>query len=288
MADRSLRASVTLVDLRAATTRVVPVAEVDYVLLAVSATMDTSGRYRYMTDVAVVTEHIALSPSKALTDGSGADDAISISALKLLVDGFAMNDGSEVGDGSVYSLNKGISNITFTAEALAHSLTKLRQDQFVLLDSAAKALSRPLASSLGTDDTVVTAAAKGLSDSAEMQDALTTLLLFLREFADTVSSGDTATLALSLPKAEQAGIADKAILEPLKVLTEAPELADSLTSVFSGSFMHYANTDDARSLLFTSSRVESTTMTDVGVVSVQDYCTLGYFAEDYVGISQAF
>lgn len=288
MADQSLRASVTLVDLQATTTRVVPVAELDYVLLVVSASMDTSGRYRYMTDVAVVAEGLTFSTSKALVDAGTPVDAISLEALKVLADGFAMNDGSDIGDGSVYSFTKGISNVAFPEDALAQSLAKLSQDQFELIDNAAKVLSRPLVDSTGTTDDNTVAALKGLSDSAELQDAIATLLLFIRNFSDSAPVDDAAALAVSLPKADQSEVSDTYVLEAQKLFADEASAADNFASIFETAFSDSTEPDDVRTLFFTASRVESTTMTDAGVVSIQDYCALGYFAEDYVGLSQAF
>jgi hypothetical protein len=55
----------------------------------------------------------ALAPRQ---DGVSLSDVYFIAYQKHLADGFAMNDGSEAVDGSVYSFSKGISNVAFVGD----------------------------------------------------------------------------------------------------------------------------------------------------------------------------
>lgn len=280
-----IRASISL---RAGTTYVVPVAAVDYVDLAVSAELDTSGRFRIIFETAAVVDGTAFVLSRPLADTTSAGDAVSVAALKNLADGFAMNDGSEAVDGSVYSFAKGISNVAFANDATTTAALKLLQDTQALQDLVAKDLSRPIADVFDMADDETVSALKGLSDSIEMQDSLTTLLLFLRNFADDVAVADADARVYSLPKTEQVAVADDDFIDWAKSLAHSVTPEDASVFLAEKPFSESLVAAEAKALLFAAARVESVTVPDVGLLSVQDYCDLSYFAEDYVGISQIF
>jgi hypothetical protein len=280
-----IRASISL---HADTTYVVPVAAVDYVDLAVSAELDASGRFRIIFETVAVVDGTAFVLSRPLADTTSAGDAVSVAALKNLADGFAMNDGSEAVDGSTYSFAKGISNVAFANDATATAALKLLQDTQALQDLVAKDLSRPIADVFDMADDETVSALKGLSDSIEMQDSLATLLLFLRNFADDVAVADADARVYSLPKTEQVAVADNDFIDWAKSLAHSVTPADVSVFLAEKPFSESLTAAEAKALSFTAARVESVTVTDVGIVSIQDYCDLGYFAEDYVGVSQSF
>ena len=278
------RASISL---RAGVTYVVPVAAVDYIDLVASAELDTSGRYRYIQEVLAVVDGTAFVLSRPLADTTSTGDAVSVAALKNLADGFAMNDGSEAVDGSVYSFAKGISNVAFANDATTTAALKLLQDTQVMQDLVAKGLSRPIADVFDMADDETVSALKGLSDSIEMQDSVATLLLFLRNFADDVAVADTDIREYSLPKTEQVAVADNDFIDWAKSLAHNVTPADVSVFLAEKPFSEALTAGEAKTLLFATARVESVTVPDVGLLSVQDYCDLSYFAEDYVGFSQS-
>jgi hypothetical protein len=284
-----------LVSLRVSTTRVVPLAEIDYVLMTVGARLDTTGLFRFIQDVVAVADGTAYSLTKPLSDAVTPPDAISVSALKALADGFAMNDGSEAVDGSTYSFSKGISNVTFTSDATTTTALKLLQDTQTLQDLVAKTPNKALADVFDLTDDETVAALKGLSDSVTMQDTIATLLLFIRDFSDSVSVPDLrATLFTPATKAEQIFVADTDNIDYQKniadgfAMNDGSEAVDGSTYSFHKGISNVAFVGDVRSLIFAASRVESVAVADAGLLSVQDYCDLSYFAEDYVGLSQSF
>jgi hypothetical protein len=162
------------------------------------------------------------------------------------------------------------------------------QEVVAVVDGTAFVLYRSTADLVGMVDTKTISTLKNLSNSVELQDSLITLLLILRTFADNVALVDTDNRLYSLPKTEQVAIADNDFIDWAKSLAHSvtPEdvSAVSAEKPFSESFA----ATDAKALIFAAARVESATVTDVGIVSIQDYCDLGYFAEDYVGLSQSF
>jgi hypothetical protein len=283
-----------LVSLRVSTTRVVPLAEIDYVLMTVGARLDTTGLFRFIQDVVAVADGTAYSLTKPLSDEVTPPDAISVSALKALADGFAMNDGSEAVDGSTYSFSKGISNVTFTSDATTTTALKLLQDTQTLQDLVAKTPNKALADVFDLTDDETVAALKGLSDSVTMQDTIATLLIFIRNFSDTISVTDVDSRVFTLPKTEQIFVADTDNIDYQKniadgfAMNDGSEAVDGSTYSFHKGISNVAFVGDVRSLIFAASRVESVAVADAGLLSVQDYCDLSYFAEDYVGLSQSF
>lgn len=267
----------------------IPISTVAYIDLALGVVLDDTGRFKFIPDTVSLADSTAFAVTKSLVDAPAAIDATFVSALKVLADGFAMNDGSEAVDGSVYSFSKGIQNVAFTNDAVAASLAKLNQDQIALLDNAAKVLSRPVADSFGTADSETVAALKGLSDSAELQDVVAVLLVAIREFNDAVGSSDADSKVFTpAVKVEQVAVADNDTFVVQKPFTEGLTAQDASAYTLTTGFLDAAAVADNDSLVFTASRVESVSAADVGLLSVQDYCALDYFAEDYVGFSQAF
>lgn len=280
---------VVVTGLSATPSAATPAADVAYILLVSSALLDTSGRYKYSSEIIVVVDKPKFVLTKPLTESTTLVDSAFVSAIKALADGFAMNDGSEAVDGAVYSFAKGISNVAFTSDAVAHSLSRLRQDQIALLDNAAKVLARPVTDTVGVVDDQTVSAIKGLADSAAFADSVATLLLYIRDFDDSASIAEAASLVFTpSQKADAVNVADASMVSFEKPAVEALSVADASAYAFSAAHLEFLGVADGNTLNFSLSRVESTSVTDVGIVSVQDYTVLGYFAEDYVGISQAF
>jgi hypothetical protein len=288
----SYRASVSIT---ADTEFSVSLASVDYVYLNVGVVLDTTGRFKYIQDIAAIVDGTAFALSKPLSDAVTPPDAISVSALKALADGFAMNDGSEAVDGATYSFTKGIQNVTFVDDATTTATLKALQDTQSVQELISKTLSRPLTDLFDLTDDETVAALKGLSDSVTMEDTLATLLLFIRDFDDTVSVDDLrATVFTPAVKVEQISVADVDTISYQKNLFDSVEEEDgadilsALQHAIAKSFGNQVFATEARSLIFTTSRVESVSAADAGLVSAQDYCDPTYFAEAYVGVSQSF
>jgi hypothetical protein len=265
-----------------------PAAQIDYIDLAVGAILDTSGRFKFIPDSVLLLDAAKFDLAKALVDAYTTLDSTSVAALKFLADGFAMNDGSEAVDGSTYSFAKGISNVTFVSDATATAALKLLQDNQTLQDLAAKVADKSLVDDFSLTDDETVSALKGLSDSVMLEDTLATLLLFLRNFADDVTVADADARVYSLPKIEQVAVADNDFIDWTKSLAHNVTPADVSVFLAEKPFSESLVASEAKTLSFSAARVESVTVPDVGLLSVQDYCDLSYFAEDYVGFSQSF
>ena len=217
MADKSLRASVTLVDLRATTTRVVPVAEVDYVLLAVSASMDASGRYRYLTDVFAVSDNISFSLSKNFAD-------------------------------------------TFDT----------------------------------TDTPPVFGVTKGLADSVSFTEVFSAILVFLREFTDTQVFTDAPAWSMAKPIADTVAFTESKAFTLTRsfsdgfAMNDSFDMGDGAVFTVAKSINNVVFLNDVFSQIISKTEADSVTMSDSGLGSMQSYCDITYFAEDYVGFSFSF
>jgi hypothetical protein len=273
----------------------VPVASVEYVELAVSAFLDTTGKYKVLLDLTVMADGLVFDTTKPLADLITPPDAISVAALKTLADGFAMNDGSEAVDGSVYSFAKGISNVVSAPDAAAVSAAKSLTDTIASVDLVAKSLSRPVADVFDLADAETVSALKGLSDSFSPTDSVATLLLFIRNFSNSASVADTQAILFALAnRTETIYVADEDVIGYQKNLADGfamnddSEAVDGSVYVFAKGISNVAFVAEESSFSFATSRVESTTAVDAGVVSVQNYCDLTYFLEDYVGTSRVF
>ena len=212
-----LRASVTLVDLQASVTCVVPVNAVDYVLLAVSAAMDTSGRYRYISDA------------------------------------FTVVDG------------------------MSYSLTKTLSDSFETTDAAP-----------------VLSVTKPFADSVSFTELFSAMLIFLRNFTDTQVFTDTTAWALDKALADSVALTDTHSFTLTRsfadgfAMNDSFDMGDGAVYTFTKSINNVFFVTDTFSPIITKSLADTVTVTDSGLGSMQSYCDITYFAEDYVGISFTF
>lgn len=218
-------ASVTSVKLRAGVASVVPVvglssvypvSDVAYILMVVGAYLDTTGRYKYTTDIFSVADAASLNTSK-------------------------------------------------TADA----------DAFALADDT----------TFGT--------IKGLSDTASLSDSVVTVLIFIRDFADTTSPTDAKTLLISPAYSDAVVPSDAATRSFSKTLTDSFALNDlSDAAGPDWSFSDYTNNvvsaTDTSVVSSDKGFSDSLSSSDSGTVISQGYCDITYFAEDYVGESRTF
>jgi hypothetical protein len=216
VASVKLRASVSTVVPVVGLTRVYPVSEVAYILLAVSAYLDTTGRFKYTTDVFSAVDTTAISTSKI-------------------------------------------------ADA----------DSFGLTDGKALNTSKPLA------------------DTATMGDTVITVLIFIRDFADTATPTDAKTLLISPAYSDTFTTSETVARSISKALSDSFALNDlSDAAGPEWSFSDYTNnvvsTSDSSVVSNDKGLSDSLSSSDSGTLRSQGYCDFTYFAEDYVGESRTF
>jgi hypothetical protein len=186
-------------------------------------------------------------------------------------------------------------DLVVSAELDASGRFRIIFDTYAVVDGFSFVTSKPAADTIGFSDTNSQNTTKALTDDFELQDSVATLLVFLRTLDDSAETADANTAVFQAGiKAETIGTADtrsaayaKAISDGVAMNDES-EAVDGSVHEFSKGVSNVVFTADADSLIFTTSRVESTSVADAGLLSMQSYCDLSYFAEDYVGVSQIF
>jgi hypothetical protein len=141
-------------------------------------------------------------------------DVVSRAVNKLLADAFALNDGTDVGDGSTYSFQKFINNVTSVGDARFFAIAKTLTDQ------------------LGVADDVAIEAAKSLADAFNMSSA--TFTSFSKALADTLTAADVAAVASTKLLSDTAGTADLAVRSTTKAVADSFGFSESGSVISQG------------------------------------------------------
>ncbi len=141
-------------------------------------------------------------------------DVVSQAVNKLLADAFALNDGTDVGDGSTYSFQKFINNVTSVGDARFFAIAKTLTDQ------------------LGVADDVAIEAAKSLADAFSASSA--TFTSFSKALADTLTAADVAAVASTKTFSDTAGTADSAVRSTTKAVADSFGFTESGSVISQG------------------------------------------------------
>ena len=191
VASVKLRASVSTVIPIVGLTRIYPVSEVAYILLAVSAYLDTTGQFKYLTDLFSVTDTTSFSTSKIAdvdtfttvddttrSTGKGLSDSATIgdSVLTVLIFIRDFTDTASPTDAKTLLVSPAYSDTFTTSETVARSLSKTLTDSFALNDLSDAAgptwsFSDFTNNVVSTSDSTTVTNTKGLSDSLSSSDS---------------------------------------------------------------------------------------------------------------------
>lgn len=212
-----IRAGVVVVDPVTSVTYVAPVVGVSYIDISLSAALDTTGRFMFVPDVAVMVDGARFSLAKLLADAALPQDA------------------------TRYELEKAVPG-----------------DSVAILESFAKTFTyiRGAADTLSLADTRILAVDKALGEAPVVLDA------------------DTFALAKRLSD----GVA----------MNDALDAGDGAVFSFAKGVSNVTIVGDATSKQIGKARADTAAVVDAGVLTMQDYCDITYFAEDYVGESRVF
>jgi hypothetical protein len=133
----------------------------------------------------------------------------------------------------------------------------------------------------------------GKSESVSLSDILSTLLVFIRLFEETISLSDAAAKSINKVSSDSLAAGDSLAFTFTKSLSDSFALNDlSDVNGTTISFSDFTNNVVSSSdlLLFLNSKVIQDTLSpsDSGYLFSQGYCDLTYFAEDYVGDYRTF
>ena len=210
----------------AVVTAVVPVSRLSHISLSLNATLDTSGRFKYLTELAIVMDSIAKEFSKPASDTANLVDA------------------------SVLDFSKPASDSVELTETFTKLLTYIRSfaDEYGLTDAQQLEVAKALQDSFDAVDFQSRVVEKSLNDGVAMNDLADLVdgitfqavksvmnMVFtgdVQQFAVSKSLNDTAqivenvALSATLPRSDSVAASDAVSVEGGKTLFESQSLSD--------------------------------------------------------------
>jgi uncharacterized protein YlxP (DUF503 family) len=283
-----LVATVQVISPTAGVSYALPVAQVGYILMVVEAELDASGRYKIVVDSVVATDGVRYQFSKALNDASDMVDATSLAVAKLLQDSTVAQDEF----GRVVQYRRAYQDATTLLDQQSLSTSKPVTDSFV---STAKAMLTPVLGkfdSTGFSDAQTRAVGKGLNDAVQWAEALARQMALAKQ--DGFAPVDRTVLSNSKPVNDTQTTTDYKNWQFSKSLQDAFGVND--TAVIGDGVAFTANKfvanvvtpSDRYTSALTKALTDAATATDSGLLVLQSYSDLSYFAADYVGASRSF
>lgn len=246
-----------------------------------------------ISDTSIASDKWKFGLSKVATPDtlSPADDITSLAFDKALSDYAVMEDDIDID----YWLEKLLGDSQSIADALAYSFTKsLTIDEVIEIDAVSLHTSKALEDSFGPPvETVALDFTKALADVVTMSDVANAYKLFIRVFEDDLTVPDTDFWEFVSGVTEETAAASDVYAHVLtKNLFESTVLIDNMDGDIQYAFVKLVGelltSSDAKVIDFAANKSDNVASSDSGVLSMQDYCDITYFLEDYVGISRTF
>lgn len=241
-------------------------------------------------DIVTPTDLVALTTTKALADTTnGFVDVATRSFTKVNPDSVTMTDDIDID----FFLQKILSENQPLTDAKAYQLVKAFFDSLSPADAAQLTTVKNLADIVNIPaDSVAYAINKSLQETTTFSDFITTTLIFIRTFSDTLNSSDDPDVLPQLAKVETLVSLDVETLSVDKNLSETLNLLDNMDGDIEYVFVKLVSellvASDAQAVDFASNKSDNAVLSSSGILSMQDYCDITYFLEDYVGTSRTF
>jgi hypothetical protein len=161
-------------------------------------------------------------------------------------------------------------------------------------DAVTLATTKVLADTLGVPvDSITYAAQKAIADSVTLSDAVQVFKVYIRNFTDVLNAPDAAVLDIyPSPKQDLATVSDSDALDITKNLSESIGLQDMMDGNIQYLLIKVLNealaVSDTQTVVFATNKSDNAVLSSSGVLSMQDYCDITYFLEDYVGQTRTF
>lgn len=191
-------------------------------------------------------------------------------------------------------IDKYFKDIQVIAEAKAVAYQKgVISDSITELDLQAFHLTKAFADTINTPlDKTVRLVHKALADSISFTDHATANKLFEREFSDSILAPDFSFWDLYEPKTDAATVSEDSTFSVDKVVSENLTLIDGMDGDLDFAFVKVVSElvapSDAKTVDFMLAKADNVLSSSSGILSMQDYCDITYFLEDYVGVSRTF
>lgn len=169
-------------------------------------------------------------------------------------------------------------------------LFNFNADSFVVVDTAALGVSKAAdADSFYLEDATARSTTKATSDSVAMSDSIVAVLIFIRDLTETISLADALAKSFTpAARVETVSAADTKTLAVSSTKADSLSITDLQAIAYSAAYSDTISPEDAATILASKRFSETTAVSDSGVVTIQDYCDITYFAADYVGTAQPF
>jgi len=100
--------------------------------------------------------------------------------------------------------------------------------EFVMLETTAFTYIKSLSDTIGLSEAVSVTTGKVLADNITLGETISVLMLFVRDFTDSLGITDSASLSNEIVKVDGLGFVDQVILESIKGLSSPISISDSL------------------------------------------------------------
>jgi hypothetical protein len=192
-----IRASVSVMFADASVSAVTPAVDVSYILLNTSAFLDTTGQFKYVPEIVVVSDVVALAVAKQFADT--VDATTTVDDLTLQV---------------VKGLNDSVSftEVFSAVRVFVRDLT----DSVAPADRPYKTTSKPFADTYSISDVSLQALTKRIFDGVAMNDSFDatdgSLFVFAKGVSNIVFAVDTKVFSHNKPFGDMIGASDEGLL----------------------------------------------------------------------------
>lgn len=285
--------SVSAVKLRAGVAAIHPVtsvqytiaaADTSYILLTASAALDTTGRYKYLTELVLMSDGVAWTLAKGAQDAVTVDDTSSLVFGKSLADSVALADVIQ----TVLIFLRDVADTTTLSDSQLLSVAKALTDAAATSDTATLAFSSSQADAIALVEATAISLAKTFADTFSVSDE--TAFALDRTVQDVVAAADDVALLVGKAFDDAQAVLDALTLDSAKALTDGVGLNESFAFEYSlaSTIDNVVFAQDVAALSVSRAYSDAVSFTDGGYILSQDYCDLSYFAQDYVGSAQIF
>lgn len=172
------------------------------------------------------------------------------------------SDAAAITDSSISLVNKGLTETPRFTDALTRRLSRTISDSINATDDFMGVAN--------LDDDEVMTLVKPFSEAVGVGDTFVKVVYFVRQFGENLSFTDTPRFNTS------------------KALSESPRLVDVSTISLARPLSDSGAATDSVAKQPQLGKSDSASMTDSGVLQMNGYCDLSYFATDYVGAYLTF
>lgn len=242
-------------------------------------------------DIVTPTDLVALTTTKALADTTnGFVDVATRSFTKVNPDSVTMTDDIDID----FFLQKILSENQPLTDAKAYQLVKAFFDSLSPADAKQLSFVKNLADIVNTPvDSVVYTINKAIADSVTLTDVAQAFKLYIRDFSDNFTVPDLYSADFQAGTEQDSNtVSDSSSLVNNKNLSETLNLLDNMDGDIEYVFVKLVSellvASDAQAVDFASNKSDNAVLSSSGILSMQDYCDITYFLEDYVGTSRTF